>query len=177
MFLCHIQEIIAKPSVVKISHVSSSRSFIILDVLLGLWCIVVNFEYIEGESPVLFLGLGLFTFPCIVYQKDSFPSWRHLVTYFWFPDLLHILCWAPCMRLYFWIKYIPDYFICCTYSVCKNQCFDHCFFVVPLEIRTMKTPVSSLLRIIFILHCLWMVEVGTWSSPRWCWEAWILGGN
>lgn len=66
------------------------------------------FEYIEGESPVSFLGLRLFTLSCIVYQKDSFPSQRHLVTYFCFPDLLHILCWAPCMRLYFWIKYIPD---------------------------------------------------------------------
>lgn len=43
-----------------------------------------------------------------MYQKDSFPSRRHLVTYFWFPDLLHKLCWAPCTRLYFWIKYILD---------------------------------------------------------------------
>lgn len=30
----------AKPNVVKISHMSSSRSFIILGVLLGHWCIL-----------------------------------------------------------------------------------------------------------------------------------------
>jgi hypothetical protein len=67
------------------------------------------------------------------------------------------------------------YFICYTYS-CKYHGFDHCCFKVHFEIRNVRTPVHSPLRIVLVLCSLLKGEVGAWTPPLESREVWPLGG-